>query len=265
MAVAVAAAALSTAAHGQECVQQGQPCTVSWYTSMSFSVAFTLSGGIGGNCDGSQAPCDYTCSFSSTESCGNVHLGSCPGNGSHSCGSGSGNAAWGRFGGIPGVFASTSPWLNGTGTRFITVSLQAVLTVPMWGSLSSAANAAPWTIYTGGDTIDNLSHGYGATRWFRAGETMTLVGTAVGSEFLQWGGTPCQDIDADGVCDTYGNISRNFGDFDASGDVGAPDLATMLDAWGSSGGTNGAIDLDDNGVVGASDLGILLSRWGLGA
>ena len=80
---------------------------------------------------------------------------------------------------------------------------------------------------------------------------------------FEWG--ECTDSNSNGICDDYDSFASNFGDFDASGDVGAPDLATMLSAWGSSGGKNGAIDLDDDGVVGASDLGILLSRWGLGA
>jgi hypothetical protein len=266
MTVALGALGGRSAVHAQQCVRALGTCEAPWFSSMSFSAQFTLTGGVG-TCNNSQAPCDYVCQFSSTDSCGSIQLGSCPegGENTYSCGSGSGNVAWGADLGSPGFLASTSPSLNGQGMRSISVSIEAVLAVPLWASLNGSASAAPWTIYAGGDVIENPSHGYGATRWFRAGETVVLVGTAVGATFLQWGGSPCSDVDANGVCDTYENIARNFGDFDASGDVGASDLATMLSAWGSSGGSDGVIDLDNDGIVGASDLGILLSRWGLGA
>ncbi len=52
------------------------------------------------------------------------------------------------------------------------------------------------------------------------------------------------------------------GDLDGSGDVGAPDLAILLGAWGSapSGDDN---DLDGDGQVGPTDIAILLGAWGL--
>ncbi|MFN5496423.1 MAG: hypothetical protein ACK5C3_07590 [bacterium] len=47
-------------------------------------------------------------------------------------------------------------------------------------------------------------------------------------------------------------------DLDGNGSVGASDLSTLLNNWG----TNGAGDLDGNGSVGASDLSTLLNAWG---
>lgn len=46
-------------------------------------------------------------------------------------------------------------------------------------------------------------------------------------------------------------------DLDGSGDVGAPDLALLLGAWGGSGA-----DLSGDGLTGAADLAQLLGAWG---
>jgi hypothetical protein len=53
-------------------------------------------------------------------------------------------------------------------------------------------------------------------------------------------------------------------DLDASGDVGAGDLATLLGSWGTNGtGTSGrSADIDGDGLVGAGDLAALLGAWG---
>jgi hypothetical protein len=48
-------------------------------------------------------------------------------------------------------------------------------------------------------------------------------------------------------------------DFDHSGDVGGPDLAALLAAWGTS---NASVDLNGDGDVGAPDLAAVLSAWG---
>jgi hypothetical protein len=47
------------------------------------------------------------------------------------------------------------------------------------------------------------------------------------------------------------------GDFDGNGDVGAPDLAFVLGAWGTPAG-----DLDGDGVTGAPDIALVLGAWG---
>lgn len=47
-------------------------------------------------------------------------------------------------------------------------------------------------------------------------------------------------------------------DLDGNGDVGAADLASMLNAWGGS----GAADLNADGTVNAADLAALLGAWG---
>ncbi len=77
---------------------------------------------------------------------------------------------------------------------------------------------------------------------------LTIVGTAFGpngtSPFvldLRAGGGPCPaDLNADAT-------------------VGAQDLAILLSAWGSLGGS---ADLNGDGLVGAQDLAVLLSAWG---
>ncbi len=46
-------------------------------------------------------------------------------------------------------------------------------------------------------------------------------------------------------------------DLDASGEVGASDLALLLAAWGGP-----SVDLDGDGIAGASDLAQLLAAWG---
>jgi len=133
--------------------------------------------------------------------------------------------------------------------------------------VSNEGIVGPWVI-EGGEVITPPGAS-SATRFFRAGEAVVMEtafsvpGQLGTNRALTW--SPCADSNLNGICDEYETVARDFGDFDASGDVDAPDLATMLSAWGSSGGKAGAIDLDDDGVVGASDLGILLSRWGLGA
>jgi hypothetical protein len=48
-------------------------------------------------------------------------------------------------------------------------------------------------------------------------------------------------------------------DIDGDGTVGASDLASLLNAWGTA---NAVADLDGDGVVGASDLAALLNAWG---
>ena len=48
-------------------------------------------------------------------------------------------------------------------------------------------------------------------------------------------------------------------DRDGDGVVGAQDLASMLNQWG----TAGSADLNADNIVNAADLAILLSAWGL--
>jgi hypothetical protein len=48
-------------------------------------------------------------------------------------------------------------------------------------------------------------------------------------------------------------------DFNGDGDVGAADLASMLNSWGPGGG---AADLNADGEVSAADLAALLGAWG---
>ncbi len=81
--------------------------------------------------------------------------------------------------------------------------------------------------------------------------------------------TPADTIVYDGTVpglDVTGTLSPSVvvqapacpADFDGNGAVGSPDLATMLNSWG----TAGPADLNGSGVVDAPDLGILLGSWG---
>jgi len=47
------------------------------------------------------------------------------------------------------------------------------------------------------------------------------------------------------------------GDFDDDGQLGAADLAFLLNAWATAAG-----DIDGNGTTDAQDLAVLLSGWG---
>jgi hypothetical protein len=47
-------------------------------------------------------------------------------------------------------------------------------------------------------------------------------------------------------------------DLDGNGEVGATDLATLLNGWGGA----GSGDLNGNGVVDAQDLAVVLTEWG---
>ncbi len=76
------------------------------------------------------------------------------------------------------------------------------------------------------------------------------------------------DTDGDGIPDACDDDSSPCGncptDVDASGDVGAFDLATLLGAWGSCepGDPCECLDADDDGIIGAFDLAVLLGAWG---
>jgi YVTN family beta-propeller protein len=105
----------------------------------------------------------------------------------------------------------------------------------------------------------------GLARIDAAGESASLIevipisGSAPDMRFspslnlavASWPGVPdgLDLIDFDG-----GGI---FGDLNGDGLVGAPDLAILLGAWGSS----GPADLDGSGDVGAPDIALLLGAW----
>ena len=67
---------------------------------------------------------------------------------------------------------------------------------------------------------------------------------------------PNNDLDGDLVLD---DCDRPSADINQDGSVGAPDLATLLDRWGTA---NAACDIDNSGSVGAADLSLLLAAWG---
>ena len=67
---------------------------------------------------------------------------------------------------------------------------------------------------------------------------------------------PRNDIDGDLLLDACDPRSA---DINNDGNVGAPDLATLLDRWATA---NQACDLDLSGDVGAADLSLLLTAWG---
>ena len=79
-------------------------------------------------------------------------------------------------------------------------------------------------------------------------DALTIVGTAFGPN----GTSPF-------ILDLRPSSQPCPADLDGNGEVGAPDLAVVLSAWGSFGGP---ADLNGDGAVGAQDLAVLLSAWG---
>ena len=260
MVATVGLAAMASAprcAWGQDCVWEQASSNPPWQVSdmrieASWSSIFgSFSNGL----------CPRSCSFKTNARFGNTYLSGGP------CPEYMGNndpryLAWIFWFSNRIEFRETwNSWVSSAGSLSITFTpyYAASISVPDY-----EVNQG-WTIVGGEVTA---ASGW-MTRFIRAGEEVTVSrtwsfdGSFSDAYFFEWGG--CDDYNSNGTCDLYENLARNFGDFDASGDVGASDLATMLSAWGSSGGSDGVIDLDNDGIVGASDLGILLSRWGLGA
>lgn len=52
------------------------------------------------------------------------------------------------------------------------------------------------------------------------------------------------------------------GDFDGDGLVGAPDMALLLDNWGTISYKQNEFDLNGDGLVNGQDLAILFTNWG---
>jgi hypothetical protein len=69
----------------------------------------------------------------------------------------------------------------------------------------------------------------------------------------------CCSATWDGPCAALAQLNciASSPDFNADGIVNGADLATMLGAWGGTGG-----DLDGDGIVSGGDLGLLLGAWG---
>jgi hypothetical protein len=53
-------------------------------------------------------------------------------------------------------------------------------------------------------------------------------------------------------------LRNELGDLDGDGQIGSPDLAILLSAWGTAGSP---ADLDGSGAVSSTDLAILLAAW----
>jgi len=79
-------------------------------------------------------------------------------------------------------------------------------------------------------------------------DALTIVGTAYSS----FGSSPF-------VLDLRQGAKPCPADLNGDGEVGAPDLATLLSSWDFFGGP---ADLNGDGIVGAPDLAALLSAWG---
>ena len=79
-------------------------------------------------------------------------------------------------------------------------------------------------------------------------DAQTIVGTAFGPN----GTSPF-------ILDLRASAQPCPADLDGNRDVGAPDLAVLLSAWGSFGSP---ADLNGDGAIGAQDLAVLLSAWG---
>jgi hypothetical protein len=53
-------------------------------------------------------------------------------------------------------------------------------------------------------------------------------------------------------------LRNELGDLNGDGQIGSPDLAILLSAWGTAGSP---ADLDGSGEVSSTDLAILLAAW----
>jgi YVTN family beta-propeller protein len=135
-------------------------------------------------------------------------------------------------------------------------------------------------------SIDGVERGYllenGAFRSDTTGESLTvpeldalasknraivftLVPAGTGLRALDRDGDGFLDGDERAACSDPANAASVPGSpcradlSDDDGVIGAADLAILLAAWGTAGGS---ADLDCDGSVGASDLSLLLSAWG---
>lgn len=99
-------------------------------------------------------------------------------------------------------------------------------------------------------------NGYNLTdEWSFRGFSMSPDGlTIVGDALRLSDATPSPF-----VLDLRASTQPCNADLDGDGTVGAADLAILLGAWDSFGGSS---DLDGDGIVGAPDLAILLGAWG---
>lgn len=97
------------------------------------------------------------------------------------------------------------------------------------------------------------------------GPVTILSGLAPGSQYCFTIGNhstnwiQCCFIEVCVTVPSQGAATENPADLDGDGAVNAIDLAILIGAWGTPGGS---ADLDHDGVVGAGDLGILLGAWG---
>jgi hypothetical protein len=126
-------------------------------------------------------------------------------------------------------------------------------------NISFSQPVCAW-FFTGWVSGGRVLNEFGFDRLYvHAGETVALQSQASRAALYY---STCPDTDSNGICDEYDTAARAFGDFNSSGSIDGVDLATLLAAWGSTGGL---CDINRDGVVDANDLTFLLSRWGQGA
>lgn len=149
----------------------------------------------------------------------------------------------------------TSPVSGATGYPVAT-NFDGTKVLCFFGPLGSSGSYL-WTQESGYVSVASLAAAAGVT--IPAGWQLNLVlgmsedaQTIVGTAFGPVGTSPF-------VLDLRPSAQPCPADLDGSGDVGAPDLAAVLSAWGSVGGN---ADLNGDGGVGAQDLAVLLSAWG---
>ena len=138
----------------------------------------------------------------------------------------------------------------------------------------SSGSAGAVTVGSGTSTLigcmvrQNASDGLGGAFQLSSSSTLVLESTSVcgniaptDPQFSVLAGAVV--IERFGACvsDDCADCPNCPADLTGDGVVGAPDLATMLIAWGACGKAC-ASDFDGDGVVGGSDLSILLSSWG---
>ena len=138
-------------------------------------------------------------------------------------------------GGVGTVYASNfdgSRLLMGSG---VWIAGRGYVPLRDWSAENGFALTTDWNFQSFGMTEDGL----------------TITGYAIRVADLAW--SPF-------VLDLRPTKPACPADLDGNGDVGAPDIASLLSQWGTFGGS---ADLDGDGTVASSDIAVLLSAWGM--
>jgi hypothetical protein len=174
-----------------------------------------------------------------------------------SCVSGNGQWAYGQ--GRPGIDGGVPyRWSYATGYQPITDGSGSVYAANHDGSILLMGSGV-WIAGRGLVPLRDWAaeHGFDlTTAWSfqpfgMTDDALTITGYAIRATDSAW--SPF-------VLDLHPAKQRCPADLDGNGEVGAPDIASLLSQWGTIGGS---ADLDGDGTVASSDIAVLLAAWGV--